>query len=295
MARRKPSVAAPSSGPGPGTPRQTDSRAVQILLNVYGKQTGWEDGPPVDTEEILYAKSKGLMFDAVLCTHDEKVTRVAEVCARMTPQEAARGFLASLAGKRLEFRGALGSFAVFRHMPRHSYQPKDPPEAAHARCWCVVCGDMDSPLPDDLNWVSYHRFTQGCGYDSPLEAAFVMERFLEIDVPDPTSEDRRILQAVLDTAASLPATARPGELEKRVAKLLKTNKYVRQSLLETLGYCEILQSGQCPGYLNGFVPFEHCGYPPGKATEWSYPLRWWQGSDGVNAAAVKYWFPDLTT
>lgn len=284
---------AKSSSSATSAPSEIDPRAVKILIDTYLKRINSRDEPLDDTPEIAYARSQGLIVDPVVCTHDEKVNRVADACARVTAPAVARGFLASLASNRLEFRGALGCYAIFRHMPRHRYQPKDPADAEHRRQWCVVCEDMNYPFPNDLNWVSFHRFRQGCAYDSPLEAAFLLERFMECRCPDPTADDRRVLQAILDAAASLPADALAGQLEKAVAKLLKTNKYARQSLLESLGYCGILQSKDCPSYLDGFVPFEQRVYPSGRMTEWSYPIRCWRGSDGVNSAAVRFWFPEI--
>jgi hypothetical protein len=293
MTRRAKQSGAKPSSPAPEDAGGTDPRALRILLDTYGKRLGWNEEPSAPAEDFAYARSKGLMFDPVRCTHDEMCDRVVEACERVTPQEVARGFLASLGCNRLESRGALGSYAAFRHMPRHGYQPMDPPEAEHARVWCVVCGDMNSDRPHDLNWTNFHCFKQGCAYDSPLEAAFLLEQLALGTPPEPTGEGRRILRDVLDVASSLPATARPGALEKAVAKLLGTNKYVRQSLLESLSYCGVLQPRACPGYLHAFVDYGQRGYPPGQATEWSYPIRWWQGSDGVDTAAVKFWFPDL--
>jgi hypothetical protein len=276
-----------------GQTPEVDRRALQILKDTYKTYTGWELEPPLPPpDDYDYARSKGLMFDPIQCSHDDKVKRVAAVCRRVRPREAARAFLASLGG-RLEWRSALGCYAVFRHMRVHKYKPKGPTTGDHPRNWCVVCGDFNYPFPKDLNLVNYYRFEQGASEDRPLEAAFILERFTQESHAEPTPVDFDTLRGILRAAASLPAQARANDLEKAVAKRLKTNKYKRQSLLEILSFCGIFQSCDCPGYLHAFVNFEHRGYPPGPASEWGYPMRWWRGSDGVNAEAVKFWFPEL--
>jgi hypothetical protein len=273
---------------------EVDRRALKILNETCLARLDAGDEPLPTSPDVAYARSKGMLFDPARFTHDEKTSRVVQACTRVAAPGVARGFLASLGSGCPEFRGALGSYAVFRHMRDHKYQPKDSADVEHRRWWCVACGDKDDTIPyDDLNWVIFHRFRQGCAYDSPLEASFLLEQFASSHCPEPTANDRRILTAILDAAGSQGSSARAGELVKVVAKLVKGNKYGRQSLVESLGFCGVLQPKDCPSYLERFVEFEERVYPPGKVTEWAYPIRCWQGRDGVNTTAVKFWFPDL--
>jgi hypothetical protein len=287
--RKNPVAAATATGAA----LEPDRRALKILKDTYKNYSGFDPEPPLPPpKDYDYARSKGLMFDPVHRTHDQNVNWLADVCAQVRPQEVARGFLASLSG-RLEWRSALGCYAFFQHMPRHKYSPKGPTTGPNPRCWCVMCGDFNYPFPQDLNLINYLRYKSGPAEERVLEAAFILERFLNEPRIEPGPADINTLKSILDVAASLPAEARPDDLEKGVAGLLKTNKYQRRAVLEVLGHCGILQSRNCATCLQSFVKMEDRVYPPGKSSEWLFPMRCWRGSDGVDAKAVKFWFPDL--
>jgi hypothetical protein len=286
---KSPDPTATTAGHAP----EVDRRALQILKDTYKNYSGFDRDPPLPSpKDYENARSKGLMFDPVCLTHDQKVNWLTDVCGQVRPHEVARGFLASLSG-RLERRSALGCYAFFRHMARHEYRPKGPTTGPSPRNWCVICGDFNYAFPQDLNLINHMRFKWGLAEEGVLEAAFILERFIKEPRVQPSAADLDTLKRVLDTAASLSAGARPDDLEKSVAKILKTNKYQRRAVLEVLGHCGILQSRQCSSCLHGFVKVEERVYPPGKSSEWLFPMRCWRGSDGVDAKAVKFWFPEL--
>ena len=78
----------------------------------------------------------------------------------------------------------------------------------------------------------------------------------------PNAEDQAVLRSTLDAIRALPADAELTELSKAVSKLLGGNRYTRQLALERLGCCGI-------------------------------PVNGWTGRDGVDDAAVAFWFPEL--
>lgn len=293
MSRRTGGTSAVSVNAATGQIPELDRRALNILIDTYKKYNGFMLEPPLPAaKDYAYARSKGVMFDSVRVSHDQKVKWLVDVCVRVRKQDVAHGFLASLGG-RPEWRSALGCYAFFRHMPKHKYSPKGPTDGPSPRNWCVICGDFNYPFPQDLNFINYMRFKWGPAQEKILDAAFVLERFLAEPRSEPTAADFQTLRCILDTAASLPPSARPDDLEKAVAKLLKTNKYQRRAVLEILGFCGILQSRQCASFLHRFVNIEDRVYPPGRASEWLFPMRCWRGTDGVDADAVRFWFPEL--
>src|SRR5215475_14605403 len=86
-------------------------------------------------------------------------------------------------------------------------------------------------------------------------------------------------------ASGLTPKAKPNELEKRIGKVIKSNGSERRVLIEILGYCGALKpTGRC-GFLQAFTSDEDRDRPPDHTNDWSYPVIWWQGADGVNSDA----------
>ena len=64
-----------------------------------------------------------------------------------------------------------------------------------------------------------------------------------------------------------------------------------QSLLETLGFCGILETEEHGGLLDGFVRLSTA---PTKthSSDWAYPVDFWTGKDGLNPKAMAFWFAE---
>ena len=78
---------------------------------------------------------------------------------------------------------------------------------------------------------------------------------------------------------------------KALAGVFPANVSERRQFIEILGLADILNPGSRPTFFDGCPPQvkrEH----PGRG-DWSYPVVWWRGRDGVNQAAVDFWFPEL--
>src|SRR5205085_6428309 len=134
----KPEIA---SGPAP-----LDRRALRALFGTYWTAGGWRDAsgnktptPPPAAEEVEYARAAGYMFDPRSLTHDQIVAWLLRSRAAVRREEVAAAFLASLGTRRLEWRSALGSFAVARHFPAHTHR-----DVANAN-YCMICGSLGGP------------------------------------------------------------------------------------------------------------------------------------------------------
>ncbi len=267
-----------------------DKKALQILFQTYWSSAGWHDEPRREPapEHFRYAKQAGVMFDPVGLTHDRAVRWVLDVRAKVQPGEVADAFLASLTTRRLDLRSALGSYAVIRHFPDHEHGGATGP--------CGVCGESDPCDADetDLNILNFERFKWGgVRHDSPVYAAFDLERFASTERPKPTREDIVIMGAILDAIGGVgPETTAP-QLQGKLGGLFKSNKAEREAILNILGYCGILRTPGHPGYWDQFVPHDNRELPSHRFVDMTYPACWWRGRDGLDRNALHRVFPML--
>lgn len=85
--------------------------------------------------------------------------------------------------------------------------------------------------------------------------------------------------------------ARLSDLAKALSKLLPSNDAERRTLIGILGYAGILIDPDRPDFWKRFVPADEREQTPYHKDDWPYPVQWWNGSHGVNEAAVADWFP----
>jgi len=87
-----------------------------------------------------------------------------------------------------------------------------------------------------------------------------------------------------------------GELHKRLikSKILKSfNGAQIRSLIEILGCCGILTSEKRTGPLYEYI---NIASSPRKSnrSDWSYPVCFWTGQDGLDKDAYDFWFGGLS-
>jgi hypothetical protein len=128
-----------------------DDRAVKTLFDTYWSPRGWKPDALRATSpgDFAYAKSKRVMFDPAHLDHGQAVEHVLGAIGRLDRRKVADAFLASLSTRRLGWRSALGSYAVFQHLLSHK------PQIEGRRC--VVCGLYLNEQPVDLNVLNFER------------------------------------------------------------------------------------------------------------------------------------------
>ncbi|WP_374569958.1 hypothetical protein [Phenylobacterium sp.] len=265
-----------------------DKRAVAILMNTYWSSAGWRPDRSVAPEDFAYARSKGVMFDAVRLSHDDAIKAAVEAAANVRQTEIVAAFIASLGSRRLDWRSALGSYAVARHLGQHSLSVLD----GQRRCTC--CGLYGSQNID-LNVLNFERLKWGgVRHLDPIFMSFDLRTFRDDIQPSPEAADFIILRDILDAARGLPETARLGDLDKALAKSLRSNSAERRALISILGFAGILVDPQRPSFRQRFVPESEREQTPWHKDDWPYPVQWWNGRCGVDEDAVLDWFPMLT-
>jgi hypothetical protein len=273
-----------------GTTAGPDQRALKILFDTYWRAARWASSDERSTtpDDFEYAKRAGLMFDEIQLSHEDIVSQAILSTRVVDRQTVANGFAFSLSSRRLEFRSALGSFAVLQHFPKHAF-PR--------RCRnCPVCGAYESAAEtEDLNVLNFERFKWGgVRHDKPLYASFDLMQFQRLPEVAPSATDVEILKGLLHAIEDAPPTTTSASLEKHLGKCFKSNKAEREILIGILGLCGTLETAAHPGYMQRFIPQSERELPGRRFVDLAYPACWWQPSDGVNRKAVGYWFGHLS-
>jgi hypothetical protein len=263
-----------------------DKRALKILTDMFWSTSGWKRDRSVTPDDFAYAKSHGVMFDPIILSHDQAVEAAVEAANETAREAVTQAFISSLGSRRLDLRSAMGSFTVGRHLQIHRMM------ASGRSPRCAYCGEYESaPEPNILN---FERFKWGgVRHVCPRYIALDLQLFAAQEPAVPTKNDYMILRAILETARSLSPTARLGDLEKALSKLLPSNNSERRTLIGILGYAGILVDPRRPDFRKQFVPVAEREQTPWHKDDWPYPIQWWNGSHGLNEAAVTEWFPGI--
>jgi hypothetical protein len=265
----------------------TDKRALKILMDTYWSAAGWQREPSVSHDDFAYAKSHNVMFDPVQFSHAEAVGAVIEAVTNVSQKSVVKAFISSLGSRRLDLRSGLGSYAIGRHFQRHVAS------ITTARSPCAYCGFYDTKKVD-LSILNFERLKWGgVRHNQPTYISLDLRLLQETGYPAPTPDDFAILNAVLDTARSMSPTSRLNDLDKSLAKVLKSNSAERRCLIGILGYAGILIDPSRPAFRTEYVPVMGREETPWYKDDWPYPVRWWNGSFGVQQAAVADWFSDI--
>jgi hypothetical protein len=275
-----------------------DKKALQILLDTYWSPNGWKRDTTTGAANFEYARQAGYMFDPVTVTHDDIVARLLTIRDRVSIEQVTDAFLASLSSRRLELRSALGSFSFAAHFPDHRLVEHARGQMPSGRLHCRLCGlyGHSAAEQQDLNVLSFERWKWGgVRHLDPLYCWFDLTQFAKAGVAVPTQEDYSILARIVEIASGLAAKAKPNELEKRIGNVIKSNGAERRVLIQILGYCGVLKPAGRHGLLQAYTSSEHrdLDRPRDHTNDWSYPVIWWRGADGIDRDALNRLFPKV--
>lgn len=263
--------------------------ALRPLLETFWSSQGWRRPPawpPVDV--FARAVGAGVMFPKPrVADHDGWVKAACGAAADVTAADVAAAFVASLTSRRLDLRSALGSFAVARVLPGHSFAPQT------GRNGCAVCGQPAHSSEEDLNVLNFERFKWGgVRRDDLRYVAFDLEQFTRAPREEPDDDalavGRQLVTALRNAAPEATASRLAAQL-----RMVKGNTAERAVLLDILGVCGVLGTGEHPGYATAFVAAADRELPARRYVDQSYPVCWWKGRDGVDEDALRLLLPQL--
>lgn len=259
-----------------------DPRALKILFDTYWSPRGWKSPAQVSPEDFEFARAAGVMFDTTERTHDALIAEAIESRERHALDSVTSAFAASLSSHRLEWRSALGSYALLAHLRPHPFFERPGSNS------CAYCG-LDRLTRFDRSVLNFERFKWGgvrhldVGY-----AAFDLGRFSAEPAPAASSEDADTLRRLLEALRSSPSAETATELIKRLTKLKlpRGANDERASMLDVLGLAGVLRVRGRPSFLESFTPFAERELPAHRFVERAYPVCWWRGTDGLDEGRI---------
>lgn len=261
-----------------------DKRALKILTETYWSSAGWKSKAAVHPDAD-YARRAGYLYDELPIGHDEAVSRAIEVASGLGREAVANAFLASLSSRRLELRSALGSYALAMRLPNHRL------EGEGACPVCCLCGPETI---EDFGIQNFERYRWGgVRHDSPPYMWFDLSLFAKTEPLEATESDVKILRTIVETVLGAPPSARPGDLDRSLVGLFPSNSDERRVLLQILSYAGILEPAGRPVFSDSWVDCDDREPTRDYKNDWTYPMLWWRGVDGINQAQLRHFFPDV--
>jgi len=258
-----------------------DKKAYKIL-----KDYDLLDPADTDIEDFSYAKQHNMMFDNVFQTHDKCADELFAELKKIAKTKITNAFLYSLSSNNLNYRAGLSVYAIMQTFPDHKYEGFR--ENSNVCKFCASLAEEEA----DLNFFNQCRhFTGGIVSKDIYEFTFFLKQANLLDDVAPTKTDFDIFSDIMKIICCSGEKATPNILQKQIKSIanFKSDEEQRRSLLETLGYCSILENSKHKGFLTNYTVLELA--PQKKhSSDWSYPADWWTGSDGVNKNAYDFWF-----
>jgi hypothetical protein len=236
-------------------------------------------------EDLRYAINEKYMFEPFYQTHDEAMESAFIEFNKCKKKHITDLFLASLSSSRLDWRNGLPAYAIMRVYPRH--------ELSSNGYNCLVCPSINQGQINFTN-TNKMRFEKGGLYNGNIyDLYFILEQHNQLCDVEPINDDYRIFKNIIDVINNAEEDDGPSKIQKEIGKIkgFTSNKYQRAGLLETLGFCSILETSRHKGFLYEYINlasaprFRH-------SSDWLYPVDWWKGKDGINQEAFMFWFGD---
>ncbi|ENT4820042.1 TPA: hypothetical protein U2Q33_004883 [Citrobacter farmeri] len=240
----------------------------------------------ISEEEKMILTKNGLGFEPIDITHDEALRKSFLFFELIHKNNITATFLSSLSSSRLDYRSGLSAFAIMQTMPKHRFEKNQ-------ASFCKICSAEEDKKHFDLTSLNQTRFFSGslAVFKTPYEISFFLEQQSRLEVVQPNGKDFSIFNAIL----KIIVDAESGEKLTSIIKKIRVIDGFRittdqcRYLLETLGFCGIMETKEHKGYLTYFT---NPGLAPSKShsSNWAYPVDFWTGGDGINREALKFWF-----
>ena len=269
--------------------------AQGILSKVYWDANGWKRPPETPSaDDFAIASTAGYMFENIVFGHDELIQKIRDLADQITVAEASDAFVASLSTRWLFLRPFLPSLIIARSLPQHTFEPTGRSAQPGATGPCAVCNVWCKPeISIDRNVLNFERHKWGGVRHLNLDFVwFCLDRLRIEGSAGPTNQDLELLRSVISVLGSAPTATSMTQAEP-LLKLLKSSKYERYVILETLSIVGVLQNPDHPGFLDRFPRTIDRQLPDRRFVDRGYPAEWWTGANGINGKAIAEVFPQL--
>lgn len=243
-------------------------------------------------------------------THNELIELIFQEYRENDKKKYTSLFLSSLSRNKLSYRSGLAVFAIMQSFPKHFFtvrkdssihklsfdnmNEKDK-EFIISRLPCQYCSSLRDIEIDEVGI----ELIDACfsdvggliGHDL-LSYYYYLLKTNELECVKPIDSDFRIFSEMLTILLDADGKDSVKKIvQSKIGKIkgFKSSTEQRQVLLETLGYCGILETNECKGCLTKYT---NLATAPRKShhSDWNYPVDFWLGTDGINKDNFKFWF-----
>ncbi|WP_109511580.1 hypothetical protein [Pseudomonas ovata] len=237
-----------------------------------------------DPELINLLHINGMIVPAEDLTHDELIKKLFHEKGIADQASVVASFLIGLENGLPEKRAALSAYAIMLNFPAHGF------ESTHG-IQCDVCGVFKN-RSRDFTLCNLARYSVGATYSGAPEQLYVFLREHN-KTAVPAVQSVSMLKDVLSVLRAADLQDRPVTLEKKLRAIpgIGMDKEQSRALLDLLGHLGVLETPEHKGFVHHYT---YIGLAPRKShsSDWSYPVDFWTGKDGVNEEAVEFWFSD---
>ncbi len=196
-------------------------------------------------------------------------------------------------------RAFLPVYAILQNFPEHAFEPR-PGQSIGRDSPCGICSGPYG-YPEEITENDGKTIRLGLTAGGIFKhSVYYYYRYLHQanlvkEIPAVQAKDMEILSAILQILqeAGDEQTLKE-EVQYRIGQIngFTSNAEQRKALLETPGYCSILETPAYKGLLHRYTNLSTAPRKT-RSSDWKYPADWWQGKDGVNGQALSFWFGDF--
>ena len=230
----------------------------------------------------------------VTIEHDVLLKKLLSLIEQTSKDKVVALFFASLGSNKLAWRSGLSAYAASCHYYDHLFvsQYARDEQASSVHDTCDVCGNWRMEIGDSPAFMEDLYLNSG-GYCSHNLSAlcYILEYTLSLETPQVTKQDIKIFNQIIDLLNSDVSKKR--QVQSKLIRIPGFKATIKQSqyLIETLGYCGILNT---PGHIAPCIKFCDMHFVPRSShkTDWSYPADLWNPPNGINKEMLMEWFGD---
>lgn len=257
-------------------------RALKKSIKDYYRSLWTKAAQAAESLSVLQANN--MIFPDEEIEHDELIVNLLKERDTADKQSVVASFLIGLENRQPEKRAALSAYAISLNFPAHSFT------SAHG-IQCDVCGAFENKKRN-MTLCNLARYSAGVsGSGSPEDVYVFLREHNKASIPQVQSI--LMLEKVLAVLRTSDPDDKPVTMEKKIRAIAGIDMDQEQSrgLLDLLGQIGILETGKHKGFVHQYT---YMGLAPRKSssTDWSYPVDFWTGKEGVNEDAVNFWFGD---
>lgn len=247
--------------------------------------------PLLDVEKTVFnhLKSIGLAFDPIEMTHDQLVNSAINEFFKTTKNSVANAFVIGLNDHFPQLRSALAAYAVMIHYKNHTFLKREHHIA------CGICAGYEDYKKMDLTTLNRYRWSGTIigNATEPDQLFFILREHNQLDLPEATETQVKQFIQFLEMISEADNEEKPLALFKRIRGYFKAKISTEEirSMIDTLGYAGILQAKSHGRWIDKF----HGYLTPrsSRSSDWSYPVDFWRGADGINMESVDFWFTNF--